>query len=240
MSDVIEKTLSLLGIDDAEEKAGLMRRYKESILEWNKKVNLTTIPKEEFDVKHTVDSLMIAGEKCMRDASVIIDIGTGAGFPGVPLAIAFPEKEFTLVDSLNKRVNIIRQTVDNLGISNVRTVHSRAEDLGRNSEWRESCDLVISRAVADLAVLSEYCLPLVKPGGFFAAYKGPESVHEIREASHAVSLLGGGRPAVVSPRLAGKIEEYDLNHILVIIKKEKPTPKKFPRKAGTPSKDPIR
>ncbi|MGI6203817.1 MAG: 16S rRNA (guanine(527)-N(7))-methyltransferase RsmG [Anaerovoracaceae bacterium] len=240
MSDVVEKALRLLGIDDIEEKAVLMRRYKEAVLDWNKKVNLTTIPTEEFDIKHTVDSLMIAGEECMRDSSVIMDIGTGAGFPGVPLAIAFPEKQFTLVDSLNKRVNIIRQTVDNLGISNVRTVHSRAEDLGRNGEWRESCDLVISRAVADMTVLSEYCLPLVKPGGFFAAYKGPESVHEIREASHAVDILGGGEPVTVVPEIAGKIEEYDLDHILVIIKKEKPTPKKFPRKAGTPSKDPIR
>lgn len=239
MSDVVRKTLSALGIEGANEKADLLMRYKAAVLEWNKKVNLTTISEDDFDVKHIADSLMIAGEECMREASLIMDIGTGAGFPGVPLAVAFPDRQFVLVDSLNKRVNIIRETVDNLGISNVRTVHSRAEDLGRSRKWRESCDLVISRAVANLSVLSEYCLPLVKVSGYFAAFKGPESVHEIEEARKAVDILGGGGPVSVVPETANAISEYDLDHRLVIIKKEKSTPKKFPRKAGTPARDPL-
>jgi 16S rRNA (guanine527-N7)-methyltransferase len=238
--DILRETLEALGASDIENKLGLLTAYKKEILDWNKMVNLTSISEEEFDIKHYVDSLSISDEDCVRKAHTIIDIGTGAGFPGVPLAVLYPEKKFVLVDSLNKRVKIITETVDKLGITNVEAVHGRAEELANRKEYREAFDLCVSRAVANLSTLSEYCIPFVKTGGFFLAYKGPESVDEIAAAANAVRILGGAVPVVRQQSFRNNIEGYDLDHITVIIKKEKSTPKKYPRKAGTPSKEPLK
>lgn len=238
--DQIIKILDAVGASDAEKKAEILEKYKEEILKWNDKVNLTTITKDDFDMKHYADSLSLAGEAFIKDANKIIDVGTGAGFPGVPLAVMYPDKEFTVMDSLNKRIKIITETVDKLGITNLAAVHGRAEELARMNGYREAYDLCVSRAVANMSTLSEYCLPFVKKGGYFVAYKGPDPVDEIEKAGHAIPILGGGKPLIEKPFLNGKIEGYDTDHTIVIIKKEKGTPKKYPRKAGTPSRDPLK
>ncbi len=212
-------------------------RYMEGVLRFNEEVNLTAITdREEFIIKHFYDSLMVADYTEYAHAKKIIDVGTGAGFPGIPLAIFSPEKEFTLMDSLNKRIKIISELAAEIGVKNVETVHARAEELGHNKGYRERYDLCVSRAVANLATLSEYCLPFIKVGGYFMAYKGPEPEAEIAEAKDAVETLGG---EIREVRLAELID-YGISHNIVVIKKIKPTPKKYPRKAGTPSKDPIR
>ena len=170
------------------------------------------------------------------DADKILDMGTGAGFPGVPLAILSPEKEFVLVDSLKKRLKIIDELCCRIGIKNVTTLHARAEDLARRDEHREKYDLCLSRAVANLSTLSEYCLPFVRQGGFMIAYKGAEAETEVKNAENAVKQLGGKFRRTVPSAFSGEAEE----HKLVIIEKTGKTPSKYPRKAGTPAKEPLK
>ena len=162
-------------------------------------------------------------------------MGTGAGFPGIPLAILSPEKDFVLMDSLKKRLKIIDELCENAEISNVATVHARAEELARNKQHREKYDLCVSRAVANMAVLAEYCLPFIKVGGFLMAYKGPEAAEEAAAAARAVKTLGG---EILEIRDAD-LNAYDISHKIIVIKKVKNTASKFPRKAGTPTKEPL-
>ncbi len=212
-------------------------RYMEGILRFNENINLTAIKeKDEFIIKHFYDSLMVVEYPEYIRAEKIIDVGTGAGFPGIPLAIFSPEKEFTLMDSLNKRIKIIRELASEIGIDNVIALHGRAEELGHNKAYRESFDLCVSRAVANLTTLSEYCLPFIKQGGFFMAYKGPEPEKELEAAKKAIGILGGE----VSEVRFAELSEYGISHNIVIIKKVKATPAKYPRKSGTPLKEPIR
>jgi 16S rRNA (guanine527-N7)-methyltransferase len=204
----------------------------EGVLEWNEKVNLTAITeKDEFIEKHFIDSLLCAETLAFSASSSICDVGTGGGFPGIPLAICYPEKQFTLMDSLGKRLKIVRHLCDEIGINNVQVVHGRAEELARNKDYREQFDLCVSRAVANMRVLSEYCLPFVKPGGCFIAYKGPDCREEIEEARRAIEILGGDKPDI--RHLA------HLDHSLVVIQKKAATPDSYPRKAGTPAKKPL-
>lgn len=218
------------------DKAAKYEKYMDNILELNKSINLTTITeRDEFILKHYVDSITCANSEEFLEANSIIDVGTGGGFPGVPLAIAFPEKKFTLIDSLNKRVRIINDLCSKLGIKNVKAIHGRAEELGRQNNFRESFDLCISRAVANMSTLSEYCLPFVKIGGTFIAYKGPNCREEIENAELAMEKLGGEVYGV----FYNEIEGFEFDHVLVYIEKIKSTPKKFPRKAGTPAKEPL-
>ena len=170
-----------------------------------------------------------------KKAKRIIDVGTGGGFPGIPLALACPDKEFLLIDSLNKRIKIINQLCEELEINNVKAVHGRAEELARNKKYRASYDLCVSRAVANLSTLSEYCIPFLKQGGFFLAYKGPSADEEIRQSKKAVNLLGG---RVIKEEHV-QLDDFKLQHKLIFIEKVGKTPPKFPRKAGTPSKDPL-
>ena len=170
-------------------------------------------------------------------AENVIDIGTGAGFPGVPLAIVSPDKKFTLVDSLNKRLRIIDELTGELGIKNVTTVHGRAEDVGKSKEHREQYDICVSRAVASLDVLCEWCLPLVKKGGYFVAYKGENVSRETEDAANAIKLLGG---KIAEIRKVQTEEESISGHVLVMIKKVKNTPSKYPRQAGQARKNPLR
>ena len=226
-----------LGIEYQEDTIEKFRKYMERILEWNDKVNLTSITDtQEFIKKHYIDSLALCGFSQMKEAKTIIDVGTGAGFPGVPLAIVYPEKRFLLMDSLNKRIRIIEEISKEIGIENIEFRHGRAEELAREKGYREHFDLCVSRAVANLAVLSEYCLPFVKPGGWFAPYKTGSIEEELRDGLRAISLLGG-KLEQNSPL---SIKGYDLDHRILFIKKMNKTPAKYPRKAGTPAKEPLK
>ena len=208
--------------------------YMEGILEWNEKINLTAIKdRDECIVKHLVDSILCVGFPEYQNSESIIDVGTGAGFPGVPLSIVSPDKEFLLADSLNKRLKVIDDLTGKLGIYNVETIHGRAEELARNKNYRARFDLCVSRAVANMAVLAEYCLPFIRKGGYLLAYKGPDAEEELKNAEKAIKILGGKIIRIESTPLEG----YE--HNIVVIEKIKDTPAKYPRKAGTPVKEPI-
>ena len=228
--------LKELGLDAPDEKAEKMLSYRDALLERNKCINLTAVTDpEEFIERHFLDSLVPFGLEFYDKAARVADLGTGGGFPGVPLAIASPEKEFVLIDSLAKRLRVIDELCASIGVHNVRTVHGRAEDVGRMKEYRETFDLCVSRAVADLSVLSEYCLPLVRIGGAFCAYKSWPAEEELARAGKAIGILGGGEAGV--PYVVQNGE--DKAHCLVVIRKLKSTPGKYPRRAGTPSARPI-
>lgn len=211
--------------------------YKELIKFWNEKVNLTAIIDDEQIIKkHFIDCIKIFKFSPLKEAKSIIDVGTGAGFPGIPIKIVKPDVNMILLDSLNKRINFLNEVINKIDLKNITTIHGRAEDFSRKSEYREKCDAAVSRAVANLAVLSELCIPYVKVGGYFVAMKGPSVDDEIKEGKNAVSILGGKIEDIVKI----EIENSDLNHNLVIIKKVKETPKVYPRKAGTAAKKPLK
>lgn len=231
----LKEQLEAIGVFPEEDQIRKLLTYRDRILDRNRFLNLTAVTDpEEFLIRHYVDSAAVMDLPEYQRADEILDLGTGAGFPGIPLAILSPDKNFTLVDSLQKRLKVITEFAGEIGIPNVRTVHKRAEDLGRDPQFRGRMDLCLSRAVADMTVLSEYCLPLVRTGGIFIAYKGLDSEQEVQAAEHAILILGG-RP--------DRIEEFSsagMRHTLVVIRKEKNTPKQYPRKAGTPAKSPIK
>ena len=232
----VKEILSQQNIEVSETALEKMEKYMVEILKLNEEINLTAITdRDEFIEKHFVDSLLAAGLDEMNGAARILDIGTGAGFPGIPLALAFGDKEFVLADSLNKRIKIIEELCSKIEIVNVKAVHGRAEDLARKAEFRESFDACVSRAVANMSTLSEYCLPFVRSGGAFIAYKGPDCESEVAEAAKAIETLGGGGVQIVSPQIGG----VPFDHRLVIVKKIGATPPEYPRKAGTPAKKPL-
>lgn len=232
----LKTLLEQLKIDNPDSRISVMENYMEGILEWNEKVNLTSITdRTEFVQKHFADSLLGCGLSEFANAERIIDVGTGGGFPGVPLAICFPEKKFVLMDSLDKRIRIVTALCEENGIKNVTAIHGRAEELARKKEYRENFDLCISRAVANMSTLSEYCLPFVKEGGAFMAYKGPNCESEINDALRAIGLLGGSLDRIETMSAPGA----DFRHSLVIVKKTDKTPNTYPRKAGTPAKKPL-
>ncbi|MBQ9014880.1 MAG: 16S rRNA (guanine(527)-N(7))-methyltransferase RsmG [Firmicutes bacterium] len=225
-----------LDIPEEEKKAKTLEGYMTAVIDRNRAVNLTAITDpEEFVEKHYIDSLSVASLEEFGGAKTVIDLGTGAGFPGVPLAVAFPEKEFLLADSLNKRIEVVQEFCRDLEIRNVRAIHGRAEDLGRREDLREHFDICISRAVADLSVLAEYCLPFVKVGGWFISYKGPSCEEEVREAEHAIGQLGGVVEKIVKPD-----QNAGSGHKLVLIRKKESTPPAYPRRPGKPAKSPLR
>ena len=213
-----------------------LEAYMDEILAMNEHINLTAITdRDEFIEKHIADSLLWADLPCIRGSRRIIDAGTGAGFPGIPLAVIYPEKRFVLLDSLNKKLEVVAETAEKLGIDNVRTLHMRTEDAGRDDKHRESYDLCVTRALAPLPVLLEYTLPLVKKGGYVVAYKGPNYESELAEARNALGILGGTlRSVETSDALS------DMRHVALVIEKTAETPASYPRKAGVPSKKPIR
>ena len=231
------EALTDMNISYDEETLRKFQRYMELILEWNEKVNLTAITEEEeFVKKHYVDSVAICAFPQMKEAKTIIDVGTGAGFPGIPLAILHPDKKFLLMDSLNKRIKIIDEISQEIGLHNVTFCHGRAEELAQSKEYREQFDLCVSRAVANLAVLSEYCLPFVRVGGWFAPYKTGAIGEELKVSQKAISILGGR----LEENNQLNIKGYDLDHRILLIKKVGKTMAKYPRKAGTPAKEPLK
>lgn len=222
-----------INIEISEEESNKLYMYMNLMLEWNKKINLTSITDEEdIIIKHFVDSLSI--NKYLSKNKNVMDVGTGAGFPGIPLKIFNEDIEFILVDSLNKRINFLEEVKQKLNINKLELVHSRIEDLAKNLKYREKIDIVVSRAVANLSVLSEYMLPFVKIGGFCICMKGPNIDDELENSKNAIKILGGEIEKVESLVLPGNLERN-----IIIIKKEKETPNSYPRKAGIPSKKPL-
>lgn len=210
--------------------------YKSILLEWNEKMNLTAIQEEkDIVVKHFLDSISCCLMAELKSTGSIIDVGTGAGFPGIPLRIMLPDIKLTLLDSLNKRINFLREVCTTLKLTNVSFVHGRAEDMGQSKLYREKFDCAVARAVAPLNVLAEYCLPFVKVGGYFVCQKGPQLEEEMQEARKAINVLGG---EVVKQEII-KLPFSDISHRIVVIRKVRQTPTNYPRKAGKPSKEPI-
>ena len=216
-----------------------LEKLRDVILEWNEKINVTAIrdPKE-FDRKNVQDSLAILPLPESEGAKEVLDMGTGGGFPGLPLAVCSPEKSFVLADAVGKKLKVVQAAAQELGLVNVETVHARAEDMARTKTHRERYDLAVSRAVANMATLSEYCLPFVRVGGFFIAYKTEDAAEEIEAAKPAIARLGGQIRRVEK---ASSNNDALLNgHVFVVVEKTAKTPKEYPRKAGTPGKDPLK
>lgn len=231
-----EQELNELGVRLNDIQKEQFDRYYELLVEWNRVMNLTGITDyDEVNLKHFTDSLTIVRINNMENVPTLIDIGTGAGFPGLPIKIAFPHIKVILLDSLNKRIKFLDKVIDELNLDNVFTLHGRAEDYAKKVEYREQFDTCVSRAVANLSTLSEYCLPFVKEGGNFISYKSAESDEEISHSEKAINLLGGKINRVEKFVLPGS----DMRRALVKIDKVKSTPKKYPRKAGMPGKEPL-
>lgn len=231
-----DEGLNSLGITLSERQREQFDRYYELLTEWNKVMNLTGITEyDEVCLKHFTDSLSVVRVKDMSTVHSLIDIGTGAGFPGIPLKIAFPHIRTVLLDSLNKRLKFLNQVIEELGLEDIATIHGRAEDHAKKGEYREKFDLCVSRAVANLSTLSEYCIPFVKIGGSFVSYKSGDSDEEIRQAEKAVNILGGEIIKTDKFMLPGS----DMGRALIEIRKQKNTPSRYPRKAGVPAKDPL-
>ena len=220
------------------DKNAQLIRLRDVILEWNEKINVTAIrDPQEFDRKNVQDSLSICGLPEYEAAKIVLDLGTGGGFPGLPLAVQSPEKRFVLADAIGKKLKVVQAAAQELGLVNVETVHARAEDMAKTRVHRERYDLVVSRAVANMATLSEYCLPFVRLGGFFVAYKTEDAAEEIEAAKGAVAKLGGRLVRI--EKAAGAADPLSSGHTLVVVEKIAKTPKEYPRKAGTPGKDPL-
>lgn len=232
--------LADLSLTLTDEQLNQFITYYELLVETNKVMNLTAITEfDEVIEKHFLDSLSICRVYDFKKVSgeagevKVLDLGTGAGFPGIPLKIAFPEIEFVLADSLNKRIRFLQDVISQLGLRKIEAVHARAEEIARNKTYREQFNLCVSRAVANLSTLSEYCIPFVKEGGKFISYKSGEVDEEVEQAKRAFFLLGGKAEDIY------KFDLYEQKRSFVIIDKEKKTPKAYPRKAGTPTKEPL-
>ncbi len=235
---IFERELNQLQIRCMDVQLKKFLTFYELLVETNQVMNLTAIT--EFDdvvEKHFLDSLSLQRvydlEKAERERRTLLDLGTGAGFPGIPIKIAFPGLQVTLVDSLNKRVQFLNRVTEALSLEGVESLHARAEELARNKLYREHFDIVVSRAVANLSTLSEYCMPFVKEGGYFISYKSAAVEDEVKQAKRAIDLLGGEIADI------HRFELGEQKRSFVVIEKKKKTPKSYPRKAGTPSKEPL-
>ncbi len=231
----LEKYLNELKIELNENQINSFYKYMNLLIKWNEKINLTAItdPKEII-MKHFIDSLTI--NKYIEKNAKLIDIGTGAGFPGIPLKILRQDITVTLVDSLNKRINFLNEVIKEIGLEKIETIHSRAEEIGKNVKYREKYDMATSRAVANIATLSEYLIPLVKEKGKCIYMKGPDIEEELLNGKKAINVLGGE----VIKKEEFSLPKSDIKRTIIIINKIKRTPNNYPRKAGMPAKEPIK
>lgn len=260
----LKKYCSEFSIELTDRQLEQFQMYYELLIEWNEKVNLTAITEyDEVLKKHFLDSLaLVRGNEidlihavCVENQRIkLLDIGTGAGFPAIPLKIVYPQLSIVMMDSLNKRINFLNEVIQKLELSDITALHGRAEDYAKRASGnhtkkaddaadisdaiccREGLDIVVSRAVANLSTLSEYCLPYVREGGVFVAYKSEELVREKKDAEHAIGILGGK----IEKTFDFTLPCTDYHRNLCVIRKVKPTPKKYPRKAGTPAKEPLK
>ena len=233
---ILESGFEELGLNYTDEIERKFNEYKELLLEWNKKINITRIENdEEIYIKHYLDSVILLDSNNKNLDKKIIDVGTGGGFPGLPLKIVNDNFKLTLLDSLRKRTDFLQLVADSLKLKDVEVIHGRAEDFGQDAKYREKYDICVSRAVAPLNILCEFCLPFVKVGGFFAAYKSENISEEIVESKNAIEKLGG---KVVDTKII-KIPNSDITRKIVIIEKIKKMENMYPRKAGTPAKKPL-
>lgn len=231
-----KKILSQWNLELTAQKEKQFAMFYDLLIEKNKVMNLTAITEfDEVIVKHYLDSISLCNHLDLTKDLTVIDLGTGAGFPGIPLKIMFPNLKMTLADSLNKRILFLNEVIDQLQLSEINTVHGRAEDLASDMNYREQYDLCVSRAVANLSTLSEYCLPFVKMNGTFISYKSGEVEQEVTASKNAMFLLGGKVQDVIQFQLA----DSENSRSFVMINKVKRTPKTYPRKAGTPTKNPL-
>lgn len=235
-TDQFVKDIEALGLSISEYQLDQFMRYYDLLTEWNSFMNLTAITEfDEVCKKHFVDSVSLCKAFDLSKEQTLIDVGTGAGFPGIPLKIMFPTLKITLLDSLGKRIKFLNEVISVLGLKNIEAIHGRAEDYAKPALFREKFDFCVSRAVANLATLSEYCLPFVKRDGYFVSYKSDRIMEEKSAAEHAIFVLGG----VIDREVDFNLPDSDIYRNLCIIRKQKNTPSKYPRKAGTPSKEPI-
>lgn len=236
MSEIFESKMNALGIVLTDVQKQQFDKFYGLLVEWNRVMNLTGITEyEEVNEKHFVDSVSLVKAIDIDKVQTVIDIGTGAGFPGIPLKIAFPHLKVVLLDSLNKRINFLNVVINELGLTDIKTIHGRAEDYAKQAEYREQFDICVSRAVANLSTLSEYCIPYVKVGGMFIPYKSGEIDEEVQQAKKAIQILGGKLEEVIKFQLP----DTEINRSFVKINKTQNTAKKYPRKAGLPTKEPL-
>lgn len=233
-----ENDLNEMNISISEQQLKQFQMYYDLLLEWNSFMNLTAITElDEVIKKHFLDSasLIHAIPDLSEKKYSFIDVGTGAGFPGIPLKILFPDLSITLLDSLNKRVKFLNHVIENLELTKIEAIHGRAEDIAQNPSYREQYDFCVSRAVANLTTLSEYCLPFVKKKGFFISYKSEKITEEYEQAKNAIKILGGA----FKNQIEFYLPDSDIYRNLFMIEKIQTTPKKYPRKSGLPSKEPL-
>ncbi|MCR5272479.1 MAG: 16S rRNA (guanine(527)-N(7))-methyltransferase RsmG [Lachnospiraceae bacterium] len=234
--EFIKNKFNDINIHLLELQAEKLYIYYDFLVEKNKVMNLTAITEfEDVVLKHFIDSCLLIIKYDIPEGASVLDLGTGAGFPGIPLKIVREDLKITLADSLNKRINFLNEVIEKLELKNIDTVHSRAEDLARDTSYREQFDFCVSRAVANLSTLSEYCIPFVKVGGFFVSYKSGNIEEELVQANKALNLLGGEKENVIEYSLP----DSDISRSLIFVKKVKTCSKKYPRKSGVPSKTPL-
>ena len=234
--NIFYRGLEKLKISLSEEQVQKFLQFYEMMVEKNKVMNLTAVTRfDDVVVKHFLDSLCLNQIIDLSEVRNLIDLGSGAGFPGIPLKIAYPDISMLLMDSLNKRIGFIGDVIQNLKLKEIEAVHGRAEEMGKNRKYREKYDLCVSRAVANLSVLCEYCIPFVENGGCFIAYKGPDVEEELKNSEKAIHILGGEIEEVKNYQLP----ETDMGRTLIRIRKIKNTPKEYPRKSGTPLREPL-
>lgn len=236
MENKFDNELEKMNIRLTDDQKSQFDLYYELLIEWNRVMNLTGITDyDEVNLKHFTDSLTISRIIDMAHINTLIDVGTGAGFPGIPIKIAFPHIKVYLLDSLNKRIKFLNEVIKKLGLKNIYAFHGRAEDFAKDRQYREKFDVCVSRAVANLSTLSEYCIPFVKTGGYFVSYKGGDSDEEVVRSENAITLLGGE----IENTDRFFLPDTDMGRTLIKIRKRKSTPNRYPRKAGIPSKEPL-